>query len=69
MGEKTASGVGVGSSLSIVGRLPAVRCWWEGPDHYCGIGRRDRPLSRFTLFWIGTNQHMKLISVSLIVNG
>jgi len=31
VGEKTASGVGVGSSLSIVGRLHAVRCWWEGP--------------------------------------
>jgi hypothetical protein len=68
VGEKTASGVGVGSPVSTVKRLREARCWWEGSDHYCGIGNRDRPLSRFTLFWIGANQNVKSISVSLIVN-
>jgi hypothetical protein len=66
-GEKTASGVGVGSPLSSVEPLRGARCWREGSDRYCGIGKR-RPLSRFTLFWIGANERVTRISVSLVVN-
>lgn len=67
-GERTRSGVGVGSPLAAVQRLGGVHCWWEGNRHYCGIGSRERPLGRFTMFWIGANQRVTLISVSLTVN-
>jgi hypothetical protein len=66
--ERTASGVGVGASVAAVKRLPGARCWWEGSAHYCGMGNRNKPLSRFTMFWIGRTQRVTSISVSLIVN-
>jgi hypothetical protein len=68
-GERTASGIGVGSSLIAVERLRGVRCSREGAAHYCGIGNRAKPLSHFTMFWIGAKQRVTLIAVSLIVNG
>jgi hypothetical protein len=67
-GEKTASGVGVGSTMTAVERLRGARCWQEGAARYCGIGNRDKPLSHFTMFWIGARHRVTLISVSLIVN-
>lgn len=66
-GERTASGVRVGSPLTVVKGLPGVRCWWEASAHYCGIGERT-PLRPFTLFWIGTNGRVTLVEVSLNVN-
>jgi hypothetical protein len=67
-GERTASGVGVGSTMTAVERLKGARCWWEGGAHDCGISNRAKPLSHFTMFWIGAKQRVTLISVSLIVN-
>jgi len=67
-GERTASGVGVGSPVAAVQRLPGVHCWWEGGAHYCGIGSRAKPGSRFTMFWISARQRVTLVSVSLVVN-
>jgi len=67
-GERTASGVGVGSRMTAVERLRGARCWQEGTSRYCGIGDRAKPLSRFTMFWIGAKQRVTLISVSLVVN-
>jgi hypothetical protein len=67
-GERTASGVGVGSPLAAVQRLPRAHCWWEGGVHYCGIGSRAKPGSRFTMFWISARQRVALVSVSLVVN-
>lgn len=67
-GERTASGVGIGSPISAVARLPGARCWQEGGRRYCGVGNRDKPLSRFTMFWIGGKQRVTLVSVSLVVN-
>ncbi|MGH2972143.1 MAG: hypothetical protein ACRDNM_00755 [Gaiellaceae bacterium] len=66
-GERTASGVGVGSPLSDVKRLHGVRCWFEASTHYCGLGE-DKPLRTFTLFWTGSNARVTLIEVSLNVN-
>jgi hypothetical protein len=66
--ETTASGVGVGWPITAVERLRAVRCWWESSAHFCGIGNRDTPLRRFTLFWIGAHARVTLIEVSLNVN-
>jgi hypothetical protein len=67
-GEATASGVGVGSPLVTVERLRGVHCWREASDHYCGVGARNTPLGRFTLFWIGANARVTLVAVSLNVN-
>ena len=67
-GERTASGVGVGSTMTAVERLRGARCWREGANRYCGIGNRAKPLSHFTMFWIGAKQRVTLISVSLVVN-
>jgi hypothetical protein len=69
-GERTQSGVGVGvgSRLAAVQRLRGVHCWWEGNAHYCRIGSRERPLNRFTIFWINAHQRVSLVSVSLVVN-
>ena len=67
-GERTASGVGVGSPVAAVQRLPRVHCWWKGGAHYCGIGSRAKPGSRFTMFWISARQRVALVSVSLAVN-
>ena len=67
-GERTASGVGVGSRMTAIERLRGARCWQEGTSRYCGIGERAKPLSRFTVFWIGAKQRVTLISVSLVVN-
>ncbi|TML23372.1 MAG: hypothetical protein E6G32_06125 [Actinobacteria bacterium] len=67
-GERTASGVGIGSPISAVARLPGARCWREARRRYCSVGNRDKPLSRFTLFWIGETEHVTLIFVSLVVN-
>jgi hypothetical protein len=67
-GERTASGVGVGSRMTAVEQLRGARCWQEGISRYCGIGDRAKPLSRFTMFWIGAKQRVTLISVSLVVN-
>ena len=66
--EQTESGVGVGSPMAAVERLAGARCWREAATRYCGIGRREKPLSHFTMFWIGTNRHVTSISVSLTVN-
>jgi hypothetical protein len=66
--ERTESGVGVGSPLAAVEGLAGARCWREASTRYCGIGRRDKPLSRFTMFWIGADRRVTSISVSLIVN-
>jgi hypothetical protein len=66
--EQTESGVGVGSPIAAVERLAGVRCWREASRRYCGIGRRDKPLSRFTMFCISSDRRVTLISVSLIVN-
>ena len=67
-GERTGSGVGVGSPIRAVERLRGAHCWREGGARYCGIGNRAKPLSTFTMFWIGANQRVTLISVSLSVN-
>jgi hypothetical protein len=67
-GEHTPSGVGVGSTLSAVERLGGAHCWWEETAHYCGIGNRDKALSRFTMFWISAKQRVTLISIALITN-
>jgi hypothetical protein len=67
-GERTASGVGVGSPVAAVRRLPRVRCWWEGGARYCGIGSRAKPGSRFTMFWISARRRVAVVSVSLVVN-
>jgi hypothetical protein len=67
--ERTESGVGVGSPVAAVERLAGARCWREASMRYCGIGNRDKPLSRFTMFWIGADRRVTSISVSLIVNG
>jgi hypothetical protein len=66
--ERTESGVGVGSPIAAVEGLAGAYCWWEASTRYCGIGRRSKPLSRFTMFWIGADRRVTLISVSLIVN-
>lgn len=66
--ELTTSGVGVGSGLTDVKRIRGAHCWWEATAHYCGIGSRGTPMSRLTLFWIGPQQRVTLISVSLVVN-
>jgi hypothetical protein len=66
--ERTPSGVGVGSTLTAVRPLGGARCWWEAEAHYCGIGNRDKPLSRFTMFWINEQHRVRLTSISLIVN-
>lgn len=66
-GEATASGVGVGSPLAAVNRLPGVHCWLEASARFCGIGERE-PLRPFTLFWFGTNARVTLIEISLNVN-
>jgi hypothetical protein len=66
--ERTESAVGVGSPIAAVERLAGAYCWWEASTRYCGIGRRNKPLSRFTMFWIGADRRVTLISVSLIVN-
>jgi hypothetical protein len=66
--ERTESGVGAGSPIAAVERLAGARCWREASRRYCGIGRRDKPLGRFTVFWIGSDRRVTLISVSLIVN-
>jgi hypothetical protein len=66
--ERTESGVGVGSPIAAVERLAGARCWWEASMRYCGIGRRDKPFSHFTMFWIGAERRVTLISVLLIVN-
>ena len=67
-GERTASGVGVGSRMTAVEQLRGARCWQEGISRYCGIGDRAKPLGRFTMFWIGAKQRVTLISVSLVMN-
>jgi hypothetical protein len=66
--EQTESRVGVGSPIAAVERLAGARCWREASRRYCGIGRRDKPLARFTMFWIGGDRRVILISVSLIVD-
>jgi hypothetical protein len=67
-GERTASGVGVGSTMTAVERLRGARCWREAAARYCAIGNRAKPLSHFTMFWIGAKSRVTMISVSLIVN-
>jgi hypothetical protein len=67
-GERTASGVGVGSTMTAVEQLRGARCWQESGSRYCGIGDRAKRLSRFTMFWIGAKRRVTLISVSLDVN-
>jgi hypothetical protein len=67
-GERTASGVGVGSPRASVEGLKGAHCWREGSANYCGIGNRNKPGSPFTMFWIGPKQRVTLISVSLSVN-
>ena len=67
-GERTTSGVGIGSPISAVARLPGAHCWREARRRYCGVGNRDKVLVRFTMFWIGETQRVTLISVSLVVN-
>jgi hypothetical protein len=67
-GERTESGVRVGSTLAAVERLAGARCWSEAGRQYCGIGNRVKPSSHFTMFWIGARQRVTLISVSLVVN-
>ena len=66
--ERTESGVGVGSPMAAVERLAGARCRWEASTRYCGIGRRDKPLSHVTMFWIGADSRVTSISVSLTVN-
>jgi hypothetical protein len=66
--ERTASGVGVGSRLAAVERLRGARCFREGSTRYCRIGSRDKPLSPFTMFWLGSDRRVTLVSVSLTVN-
>jgi hypothetical protein len=67
-GERTHSGVGVGSSLAAVRLLPGVRCWSDGVDRYCGSGRRNTPLAPVTLFWIGARVRVNRVIVGLVVN-
>ena len=66
--KRTASGVGIGSPIAAVERLRGAHCRREAGGRYCGIGNRDKPLSRFTMFWIGETQRVTLVSVSLVVN-
>lgn len=66
--ERTASGVGVGSTLTAVKQMRGVHCWWEAAEHYCAIGNRNKPLNSFITFWIGPHQRVNLVSVSLVVN-
>jgi hypothetical protein len=65
--ERTASGVGVGSTLAAVERLRGARCWSEAAARYCRIGSASKPLSRVTVFWI-EKQRVALVSVALAVN-
>jgi hypothetical protein len=67
-GERTRSGVGVGSSLAAVRRLPGVRCWSEGADRYCGSGDRNTPLARVTIYSIGAHDRVTRIVVGLVVS-
>jgi len=67
--ERTPSGVGVGSRLGAVARLSGSRCWAEGTTRYCAVGRRNRPLDRFTLFWLGDGGRVTRVVVALVVDG
>ena len=66
--ERTPSGLGVGSTLAAVLRLPGVRCSTQPPLRYCGVGRLNAPLGRFTLFWIGARGRVTTVSVALTVD-
>jgi hypothetical protein len=68
-GERTASGVGVGSAISAAARLTGAHCWWQAVStRYCEIGNPNEPLSGFTLFLSGVNERVTMISIALALN-
>ena len=65
-GERTASGVSVGSPFSSVARIPGARCWSQGAGaRACQLGNPTKRLSRLTTFSSGRNGRVVWISVSL----
>jgi hypothetical protein len=67
-GERTAAGVGLGSPLAALRRVPGIRCRSDGAETYCGSGNRDTPLARYTLFWIGPHARVSRVIVGLVAN-
>jgi hypothetical protein len=61
--ERTASGVGVGSSHHAVRRLRGVSC----DRRYCFVATERKPVGSFTMFWLDGKSRVRLVSISLAV--
>jgi hypothetical protein len=67
-GERTASGVRVGSPIAAAARLRGAHCSSQpAGQRYCRTGNGTKPLSRFTLFESRSGR-ISLVEVALLVN-
>jgi len=66
--DRTASGVGVGSTLASVEKLPNARCALvTKTQRYCGVTEPGKPFDRYTLFWAGRGDRVTEVFVQLVV--
>jgi hypothetical protein len=61
--ERTASGVGVGSSGRAVRRLRGAHC----DRRYCQVNTVRKPVFSFTMFWFDRKDRVRMVSISLAV--